>query len=98
MSPKAPIDSSIPMATQLASGQAALMALEALMLTIVEKRLLAPEDIVEAIEVTIGAKLELVEDGEAKELLALAVGMLKGMANSVAAAKPKATGACLGSD
>lgn len=68
---------------RLAAGQASLMALESLMLLLIEKRVIAAEDVVEAVEVTIDAKRNLGLDGEDERTLAIAIGMLKKLSISI---------------
>ena len=83
-----PVDPALLTEGHLASGQAALIALESILLALADKQLLTQEEIVAAIEVAIDAKLGLLEDGERPEVLHLSVGMLKKIANSIKAAGP----------
>jgi hypothetical protein len=69
----------------LAYGEAAVMLIESLMLILIEKRVLTPQQMIAAIESAIATKRQMVQDGEHPDISAMAAGVLSTMANSVAA-------------
>jgi hypothetical protein len=69
----------------LAYGEAALMLIECLMLTLVEQRVLTMEELVDAVELAGATKRKMVEDGEHPQISAVAAGLLSTLANSLAA-------------
>jgi hypothetical protein len=71
----------------LAYGEASLMLIECLMLTLVEHRVLTTNEIVAAVETAIATKRQMVEDGEHPEIAAVAAGVLSTLANSLSARK-----------
>ena len=72
-------------AKHLAEGEAALVLVESLILTLIEKRVIAPDDMLQAVEDVIQVKRQMAEDGITPELSRLAAGILSQVANSVAA-------------
>ena len=75
-------------AMRLAEGEAALMLVESLMLALVERRLLSPDQVIEAIETVIETKRAMAEDGSHPEISSAAAGLAGTIANSVAALRP----------
>jgi hypothetical protein len=71
----------------LAYGEASLMLIECLMLTLVEHRVLTTNQIVVAVETAIATKRQMVCDREHPEIAEVAAGVLSTLANSLAAAK-----------
>lgn len=69
----------------LAYAEASVMLLECLMLVLMEKKLVAVEDLVDAVETAIEAKQQLVRDRSHSEIAVIAVGVLSKIANSLAA-------------
>lgn len=74
---------------QIAYGQASLMLLESVMLALVEQRVLTADALVDAIETTISAKRDAVEQTEPAEIAHASIGLLSNIANSLAAANPR---------
>lgn len=75
-----------------AVGQAALMLIESLMLALVERKVVPPSELVEAVETVIETKRRLAADGHEPEVAARAAAMLTTIANSLAAAGPATKG------
>jgi hypothetical protein len=71
----------------LAYAEAAIMLLESLMLKLIEHRLLSSAQLVGAVEDAISTKRQMIHDGEHPEISAVASGLLRALANSLAAAK-----------
>jgi hypothetical protein len=74
-------------AKHLAYGEAALMLIECLMLSLVEQRVLTTQEAVEAVENAIATKHQTVADREQREIASVAAGILSTVANSLAAGK-----------
>ena len=74
-------------AKHLAYGEAALMLIECLMLSLVEQRVLTTQELVEAVENAIATKHQMVADREHPEIASVAAGILSTLANSLAAGK-----------
>jgi len=72
----------------LAYAEASLMLLESLMFTLIERGVVTIDDISDALRLTIETKTQFVQEGMHAEISKIAGGVLKGIANSVAAAKP----------
>jgi hypothetical protein len=70
---------------EMAYGQAAFMLLEALMLTLIEQRVLTLDQLHAAVETVLVTKVQMAEDGEEPEVSRLASGLLRGLANSLSA-------------
>jgi hypothetical protein len=75
--------------THLASGQAGLMLFECLMLLLIEKKIFTVLELVNAVEIAIATKKQMVQEDEHREIAATAAGLLSSLANSLAAAEPK---------
>jgi hypothetical protein len=75
------------LAERLASGEAALMLIECLMLSLVEQRVLTTQEVVEAVENAIATKHQTVADREQPEIASVAAGILSTLANSLAAGR-----------
>ena len=73
----------------LAEGEAALMLVESLMLAMIEEGLIGRERVVEAVETVIETKRNLAERDQHPEISRPAVGIVRALANSIAAAKQK---------
>ncbi|WP_157080791.1 hypothetical protein [Methylobacterium variabile] len=73
-----------------AAGQAALMLVESLMLVLVERRMIDADELIGAVETVIDTKRQLAEYGHEPEVARLAATLLTTLANSIAAAGPKA--------
>ena len=71
----------------LAHGDAALMLIECLMVTLIEHRILTTREIVDAVEAAIATKRQMVADQDHPEIASVAAGVLSTLANSLAAAK-----------
>src|ERR1700738_3967011 len=74
-------------AKHLAYGEAALMLIECLMLSLLEQRVLTANELVEAVENAIATKHQMVADREHPEIASVAAGILSTLANSLAAGK-----------
>jgi hypothetical protein len=72
---------------RLAHGDAALMLIECLMVTLIEQRILTTQEIVDAVEAAIATKRQMVADQDHPEIALVAAGLLSTLANSLAAAK-----------
>jgi hypothetical protein len=70
-----------------AAAEAALMLLEALMLSMIRAGLVSAQEMADVVETAIDAKRELVESGQHPRISQVAAGMLAGIANSLAAAR-----------
>jgi hypothetical protein len=68
-----------------AYGEAAIMLIESLMLTLIKHRAVTALQMVGAVEDALATKLQMVADGDHAEVSAVAAGLLKTMANSLAA-------------
>jgi hypothetical protein len=71
----------------LAHGEAALMLVECLMVTLIEHRILTTHEIVDAVEAAIATKRQMVADQDHPEIASVAAGVLSTLANSLAAAR-----------
>jgi hypothetical protein len=71
----------------LAYGEASLMLLECLMVTLVNRRVLTMDEIVAAVEAAIATKRQMVDDREHPQIAAIAAGVLSRLANSLAASE-----------
>lgn len=72
-------------ALELAHGQAAFMLIEALMLTLMERRVLTLDQLTLAVETVLATKVEMVQEGVEPQVSRLAAGLLRGLSNSLAA-------------
>jgi hypothetical protein len=72
----------------LAAAEAAVMLIECLMLTLVERGVLTTQQIIGTVEVALSTKRQMVADREHPEIATVAVGVLTRLANSLAASKP----------
>jgi len=70
----------------LAEGQAALLLGEAMMLTLIEMKLVDRDRVLEAVENVIAAKRAMLDVGQAPAVSAAAIALLTELANSLAAA------------
>ena len=73
----------------LASGAAALIAVECLLFRLMDRRLLTPADIIEVIEAALATERQMVADGEHAEIATVAIARLSVLINSVAAVSLK---------
>jgi hypothetical protein len=69
----------------LASGEAALMLLECVLLRMLERGLLSSDELIGAVEAAIATKRQMVADREHTQVATVAVGTLSVLANSIAA-------------
>jgi hypothetical protein len=69
----------------LAYADAAIMLVESLMMKLIEREILTSAQVVGAVEDAISTKRQMVEEGEHPEVSAVALGLLRSMANSLAA-------------
>jgi len=76
------------LALQLAHGQAALLLLECLMLTLIEQKTMTAERMVEAVETVLATKLQMIQDEYHPQIARLATGLLSRISNSLAATQP----------
>ena len=73
----------------LAYAEASVMVLECLMRLMIERKLLSMDEILHELEVAIGAKRTLMQEGSHPEIANVAAGVLSTLANSLAASWPK---------
>jgi hypothetical protein len=73
----------------LAYGEAAIILIECLMLTLVERGVLTPRHIGETVDAALSTKRQMVADREHARIAAVAVGVLTNLANSLAASKAR---------
>jgi len=88
--PGSPPDGHGPMSEEtrhLAYGEASLMLIECLMLTLIEHDVLTSHAIIGAVETAIATKRQMVDEREHPEIAAVAAGVLSTLANSLRAAK-----------
>lgn len=78
-------DESLTLTLHLAYAEASVMLLEALMRLLVEREVLAIEDVIEAVETTIETKRVMAQEGTHPEISKVAAGILSTVANSLAA-------------
>jgi hypothetical protein len=71
----------------LADAEAAVMLIECLMLTLVERGVLTTQQIIGTVEVALMTKRQMVADREHPEIATVAVGVLTRLSNSLAASK-----------
>jgi hypothetical protein len=71
----------------LADGEAALMLIECLMLTLIEQGVLTTQQVVGTVEAALRTKRQMVADREHPRIAAVAVGVLTRLSNSLAASK-----------
>jgi hypothetical protein len=71
----------------LAQAEAALMLVECVMLTLIERGVVVAEDMLEATEISLQTKRRMIEEGSHPAISTVAAGMLKTIANSLAAAR-----------
>ena len=71
----------------LAYGEAAIVLLECLMLTLVEQGVLTNQQLVETVEAALRTKGQMVADREHPQIAGVAAGVLTNLANSLAASK-----------
>src|SRR5690242_10516720 len=69
----------------LAYAEASVMLVEALMLVLIEKKIVPLESLVESVEAAIEAKRGLMRDGAHPKIASIAAGVLSKIANSLAA-------------
>ncbi len=70
----------------LAYAEASIMLLECLMLVLIERRLVPPDVLVDAVETAIEAKKSQLKDRVHPQVAAIAAGVLSQVGNSLAAA------------
>lgn len=70
----------------LAYAQASMMLVESLMLTLIDHHILTKEQLVSSVEGAIATKRQMVADRESPEIAIIAAGILRTLANSLAAA------------
>jgi hypothetical protein len=71
----------------LADGEAAIMLIECLMLTLVEQGVLSRQQVIGAVEEALRTKRQMVAEREHPRIAAVAVGVLTRLSNSLAASK-----------
>jgi hypothetical protein len=71
----------------LADGEAAIMLIECLMLTLIEQGVLSTRQVVGTVEAALMTKRQMVAEREHPRIAAVAVGVLTRLSNSVAATK-----------
>ena len=72
-------------ARHLAEGEAALVLLESLLLTLVAKGVLTSDEVISSVETVVDVKRQMAADGTSPELSTIAAGILVKVANSIAA-------------
>lgn len=81
-----------PVTRHLAEGEAALVLMESLLLTLVNKGVVGRDELVASIETLVDMKRQMAADGIAPGLSTIAAGILIGVANSLSAeGNPAAT-------
>jgi hypothetical protein len=73
-------------ARHLAEGEAALVLLESVLLTLVGKGVLTADEVISSVESVVDVKRQMAADGASPELSTIAAGILVKVANSIAAA------------
>ena len=73
-------------ARHLAEGEAALVLLESVLLTLVAKGVLTADEVISSVESVVDVKRQMGADGTSPELSAIAAGILIKVANSISAA------------
>ena len=66
-----------------AEGQAAIMLIESLLLTLMDRSVLTKTDVLEAIEIVIETKRNIAADGQSADVERAAEGLLVSLANSI---------------
>jgi hypothetical protein len=74
-----------------AAGHAAFLAIEALILTLIDKQILGADEAIEAIELCVATKRQLAEDGKHPQISMTAARMLSVLTNSLQGARPRLT-------
>jgi hypothetical protein len=69
----------------LAYGEAALMLLDALLILVVERKMIKVDDLIVAPELAVATKRQMAGDGEHPRISAAAAGLLTSMVDSLAA-------------
>ncbi len=69
-------------------GQAALLLVESLLLLLIEKGMVAPEDMVDAIEGVVEVKREIAGTSEKVVVSMASIGLLRGISGSLRATAP----------
>ena len=73
-------------ARHLAEGEAALVLLESVLLTLVSKGVITSDEVINAVETVVDVKRQMAADGTSPELSTIAAGILVKVGNSIAAA------------
>jgi hypothetical protein len=71
----------------LANGEAAIMLIECLILTLVDQGVLTTQQVVGTVEAALRTKTQMVADREHPRIATVAVGVLTRLSNSLAASK-----------
>jgi hypothetical protein len=72
-----------------AAGHAAFLAVEALILTLIDKQILSTDEAIVAIELCVATKRQLAEEGKHPQISLTAARMLSVLTNSLQAARPR---------
>ena len=72
-----------------AAGHAAFLAVEALILTLIDKRILSADEAIQAIELCVATKRQLAEDGTHPQISMTAARLLSVLTNSLQGARPR---------
>jgi hypothetical protein len=80
----APAPASSEMDRHLAYGEAAFMLLDALLILVVERKMMKVDDLIVALEMAVSTKRQMAEEGEHPGISAAAAGLITGLANSLA--------------
>jgi hypothetical protein len=72
-----------------AAGHAALLALEALILKLIDKRALSADEAIEAIDLCVATKRKLAEEGRHPQVSMTAARLLSVLTNSLQGARPR---------
>lgn len=74
-----------------AAGHAAFVAVEALILTLIDKHILTADEAIEAIELCVATKRQLAEEGRHPQISITAARLLSVLTNSLHGARPRLT-------
>jgi hypothetical protein len=72
-----------------AAGHAALLAVEALILTLIDKRVLSADEAIEAVDLCVATKRQLAEEGKHPQVSMTAARLLSVFTNSLQGARPR---------
>jgi hypothetical protein len=74
---------------RLAYAEASILLLESLMLILLQRRVLSPADLQDAIDAAVETKEHLAQEGRHPEIAEVAAGVLRRIGNSVAAGRKR---------